>query len=195
MNLTKTLLAAAAAALFGGMASAATVTPDTYLGEATLGGGSGGNSTDVEIAALCDILEGDSDGLCGLDLELDTKFEAGELAIMQDDTDSNVFYVNVSPDTPGYFILKFGTGNTGESTHYFFENIADLSILAWDITASQSGGLYNLWDCVAGDLVGGSGDQPQCSLSHITTVIPVPAAGWLLLGGLGGLAAFRRRKS
>ena len=27
-----------------------------------------------------------------------------------------------------------------------------------------------------------------------TTVIPVPAAGWLLLGGLGGLAAMRRRK-
>lgn len=39
-------------------------------------------------------------------------------------------------------------------------------------------------------------------LSHMTiavwdgeiSVVPLPAAGWLLLGGLGGLAAFKRRK-
>ncbi|SMX22594.1 VPLPA-CTERM sorting domain-containing protein [Boseongicola aestuarii] len=32
------------------------------------------------------------------------------------------------------------------------------------------------------------------SSSSFTTPIPLPAAGWLLIGGLGGLAAMKRRK-
>ena len=35
-------------------------------------------------------------------------------------------------------------------------------------------------------------DDDKCDDDN--TVIPLPAAGWLLLGGLGGLAALRRRK-
>ncbi|MGI3213289.1 VPLPA-CTERM sorting domain-containing protein [Roseovarius tibetensis] len=32
------------------------------------------------------------------------------------------------------------------------------------------------------------------SVEGDTTVVPLPAAGWLMLAGLGGLAALRRRK-
>jgi hypothetical protein len=39
-------------------------------------------------------------------------------------------YLDVSPNTPGYFILKFGTGNTGNDM-FFFQNIAELTKLVW----------------------------------------------------------------
>ena len=40
----------------------------------------------------------------------------------------------------------------------------------------------------------GSGRNVEMDYSFTTSEIPVPAAGFLLLGGLGGLAAMRRRK-
>ena len=42
------------------------------------------------------------------------------------------------------------------------------------------------YQCVVGDDGGDDCDDDE-------TVVPLPAAGWLLLGGLGGLAAMRRR--
>jgi hypothetical protein len=44
--------------------------------------------------------------------------------------------------------------------------------------------------------VGGNGEALEASveISQDPSVIPLPAGAWLLIGGLGGLAAFRRRK-
>ena len=39
------------------------------------------------------------------------------------------------------------------------------------------------------------GDGATIDFDVFATPVPLPAAGWLLLGGLGGLYAMRRRKS
>lgn len=75
--------------------------------------------------------------------------------------------------------------------------------------AVKGGNFYNVWEIVVGTLsgvvstqgiaVGGPGNQPD--ISHISfydsvgpAPIPLPAAGLMLLGALGGLAAVRRRR-
>jgi hypothetical protein len=98
--------------------------------------------------------------------------------------DGAVNYINVAPSTPGYFLLKFGTGNDGNDM-FFFQNIAELTLLAW--TDAQ--------------LIGAGLDPAHVdSISHyaITTSIPTVPDGGATLGLLGlgmlGLGYLRRRK-
>ena len=76
-------------------------------------------------------------------------------------------------------------------------------IAVGDATAEQPGDL-TVWD-IGGDFfdygstqwvfaaIGGEGIEFYIDGVTATTV-PLPAAGWLLIGGLGGLAAMKRRK-
>ena len=52
-----------------------------------------------------------------------------------------------------------------------------------DCVALNHGGEAGLYDI---------GNLRSCA-PNVTTEVPLPAAGWLLLGGLGGLVAMRRR--
>jgi len=63
-----------------------------------------------------------------------------------------------------------------------FELFPVLSSLPFSLTHSLGGDAISHVSTLAGTV-------PE------TTPIPLPAAGWLLLAGIGGLAAFRRRKS
>lgn len=189
-NVLKLTGAALAFAFVGFGANAATYTPDTLLGSAlqcTGGQTVGvdcdfqGSSTGAEIGHLEGIL-----GLTAGSLLLDDKFEESTLAFSQDDGGN--WFVDVDPDEPGFFILKFGVGQTGADTHYFFRNVAELTKLVW--TSAQVAPLMdNCRVSQPGEILG----EGDCRLSHVTTVVPLPAAGWLMFAAIGGLAALRRK--
>ncbi len=73
---------------------------------------------------------------------------------------------------------------------YVFKQSNDFAAYLFDKTAAPTSGAFDLSVFPNSD-----------SLSHIsiyaggqTTVVPLPAAGWLMLAGIGGLAALRRKK-
>ena len=106
------------------------------------------------------------------------------------------------------FSFDFGTGGTGTGTWYYApDDATDPGITSF---TAKGGNGFN-WFVKDGPAFAGIGDYSMFStptnasgnpagLSNLTffdsaTVIPLPAAGWLLLGGIGGLAALRRKKA
>jgi len=165
---------------------------DTKIGEANLA-----NSGDAtELNALKSIL--------GLDLNannliLDYRLNQGDMGFnVAADSIAGQWFIDVTPDTPGYFLLKFGDGGTAATADtFFFENIGELTKLVFSNEQVQflSGG-----DC-------GAKNTSACNigrLSHYTlfdTPTPpptllIPEPGILLLLGLGlfGLSLIRLRK-
>ncbi len=64
--------------------------------------------------------------------------------------------------------------------------------------AGQYAGVAKLLSIQAGNMFSFSGTHGLSHVSHIsteTTPVPLPAAGWMLLAGIGGLAAWRRKKA
>jgi hypothetical protein len=102
-------------------------------------------------------------------------------------------YIDVSPDSPGFFLLKFGTGKpeAGKNDTFFFENLSNLQFLVWNDQTLIANGLPD--------------DHVQ-SISHYAitdgtttptttpTQVPEPSSMFLIGSGLIGLSAYVRRR-
>lgn len=174
-------LAFAGLALYGASAQAA-FTLDLKIGEKLLG-----NSGDATELAAIEEITGNS--ALVQDFKLD--FDLGDAILNPGTLDQWV--LDVAPNTPGYFILKFGIGGTGATADtFFFQNMGELTKLVFSNADVQflSGG-----NC-------GANNNNACNigrLSHYSGfngngVVPEPGTIALLGLGILGFAASRRRK-
>ncbi len=183
-KLKASLVAMIAAAGFAmGNASAAPIV-DTLISAEELG-----NSGDPTLLARFEALTGNDYDLS------DIMRDESPTATLVD----GVWVINVAPEEPGYFVLKFGTGGTSvDEDHYFFENIGDLTQLVF--TNEQVNNLTG-GDC-------GAPNEDACNIGRLSFYawvpgedgggppgeVPEPASLALLGAGALGMLMRRRRR-
>jgi hypothetical protein len=187
-RLLSTMLATLVGATIGISSAQAAFIPytlDLKIGEANLS--KSGDAT--ELAAMQDAVRAFTNN-SNIEVVQDDKISNSSFTAVAND--ANSWYLDINPAQPGYFLLKFGTGNTGLDNTYFFQNIGEMTKLVW------SNEQVNF-------LSGGNGGNGNIGkLSHYTTFDPtfhqegeIPEPATLALVGLGlfAIGAVRRRNS
>lgn len=191
MKFTKIAAAAIAASMMAGGASAATLL-DRYDRNDFNGGndpfGSGfleGNPAEIITASLakCDE-QASADLTCP-----DDQWEDG----------------SAQGDYSEAFTLTYNLVNDLYIIDWTFDPdlvLGTSEVLFPHYVAVKQATFFDLWELDASERFGGFINTGLEDISHVSfyntgdmTPIPLPAAGWLLLAGIGGLAAMRRRKS
>lgn len=172
----KTIRTKAVGALLGAMALVATTgmpahavtyTVDTLIG--AIDSNSSGQSYE----------EQQLEAACSCDVTLQTNVNLSNLGVFNDDAGNN--YIDIAPNTPGYFLLKFGNGNN-PTDMFFFLNIGELDKLVWtDAQLGEAGLSERHYDSISHYAITSSGNVPE------------PTSFLLLGAGVAGVSLMRRK--
>jgi len=187
----KTLAAAAVLVMAAGGASAATCNISDVSNSTACQGQIAGNHKDSYAGNNVNVNDVDGITVDGLD--------SGMFGI---NTWTEYAKVNRPTTAAGILTLTYDLGNlTGSWSVTSWAGIGDAMLVVkggrgfsgYKIDTSK--GLFGTWSTAS--LTNGGGNRP--AISHMTLYatpapIPLPAAGFLLLGALGGLAVLRRRR-
>lgn len=104
--------------------------------------------------------------------------------------------------TTGSWSADFGSGFTASVFSVLLKAGNAYSVFLFDITPSTGSAFAGTFDTQLAGLVNGGGTGQDLSHLEVAGVftgappspIPLPAAGWMLLAGIGGIAALKRRR-